>query len=348
MKRIWIWAVVLCLVVSLAACSGEAGNTTPTGTTTAPTTAGETDTTTAGGDTVTPPTGSNGTTTPTTQKPTTQKPTTTTTQLVVSGEELFAGTTVMDNANCLIKITEVDEKAENGYTLHLHLENRTSKYNLLFSVDGGAVNGVQTDTLFATEVAAGEATDEMIVLGDIAPEGVNIGTYSDILLMFSVSDVDNWSAPPIAQVNAHIYPVGEKYATTHTHMVKSTDRVLLDNEYVKVIALGSAENTVRGYYYTTICLKNKTDEPLVFSLDNATLNGLAVSPHYGVQLMGGYTTYGKVIWLNDTLSASNISAVEQITFDFCAYTEQEYDPDQMEEDDWEMTYLVKEPITYKP
>ena len=149
----------------------------------------------------------------------------------------FTEQVVVDNDVCTIKITGIDPEGFLGYTLNMYLENKTDK-NLMFSVDEASTNGVDNDPFFASEVGAGKKENTSIEF--ISDLDEIIGYYSDIYLIFSVSDADDWEADDLVNISTHVYPYGEDKATTYVRETKDSDIVLADNEYVTVIVKSGA------------------------------------------------------------------------------------------------------------
>ncbi len=272
--------------------------------------------------------------------------TTTTAQIILNGEETFKETTVVDTAACRVTVLSIDAEAEMGYTLHVRFENLTKDKECMFSVDTAAINGLLTEPLFVTEVAAGEKEEDSIVFYDIAPEGVDIGEYTDIMLVFTVSDVNNWEAPPFVEKAAHIYPLGADKATVYRHTVGQGECLLVENEYITAIAVRSAEDTVWGGYYSDIYFWNKTGEALLFSIDEATVNTYGVEPYFATLIEPGYATFSHVEWLDDSPANSHIDQVEQLAFTLTVYRDMDWE--NMEEADWDDAILVNEEVRYAP
>lgn len=68
----------------------------------------------------------------------------------------FEEIVVVDNDECVIKITEIDPDNMWGFSLKAQLENKSADKTYMFSVESAAINGVQCDPFFASEVAAGK------------------------------------------------------------------------------------------------------------------------------------------------------------------------------------------------
>ena len=75
---------------------------------------------------------------------------------------VFEEVVAIDNAECAVKITEIDPDNMWGYTLKAQLENKSTEKTYMFSVESASINGVQCDPMFASEVAAGKKANEEI------------------------------------------------------------------------------------------------------------------------------------------------------------------------------------------
>lgn len=251
----------------------------------------------------------------------------------VSFEEL----TVVDNEYCTIKITGIEPDNMWGYTLNTYLENKSADTTYMFSVDTAAINGVQTDTLFASEVAPGKKSNEGIIFTDTALEDNGVGDYTDIELSFRVYDSNDWMAEPVASTSIHVYPYGEEKATAFSREVKETDQIIVDNEYVTIIVTACQEDSLWGYT-ADLFLVNKTDVSVMFSVDEASVNGFMADPFYADSVEAGKCAFSTITWFSSTLEENGIVDVESIEFNIRAY----------DNTDWMAEDFANEAVTLNP
>ena len=100
----------------------------------------------------------------------------------------------VDNAECVIKISDIDPDNIWGFTLEAQLENKSTEKTYMFSVESAAINGVHSDPVFASEVAPGKKSNEEISFPTDELEVNGVGDYTDIELTFFVYDSNDWSA----------------------------------------------------------------------------------------------------------------------------------------------------------
>lgn len=230
----------------------------------------------------------------------------------------FIEIVAVDNDECTIKITDIDPDNLWGYTLKVQLENKSTDKTYMYSVESASINGVQYDPFFATEVAAGKKSNNEISFSDSDLEDNGVGDYTDIELTFRVYDSNDWMADEVARETVHVYPYGEDKATIFVRETQANDNVIIDNDYVTVIVTGYEDDAIWGYT-VNLFLLNKTDKDVMFSVDEASVNGYMADPFYATEVAAGKCAFSSMSWSDTTLEDNNITAVEEIEFKFRAY-----------------------------
>ena len=250
----------------------------------------------------------------------------------ITFEELM----VVDNNECTVKITGIDQDKW-GYSLNVYLENKSSDKNYMFSVKNAAINGVECDPFFASEVASGKKANKEIDFSDSTLEKNQITDITDIELTFRVYDSDDWSADSVAEETVHVYPYGEENAVSFVREPQSSDNIIIDNEYVTAIVTGYENDDIWGYT-ANLFLVNKSDKEIMFTVDDASVNGFMVDPFYSTSVMPGKCKFSSMSWSDTTLEENGITDIEEIEFIFRAY----------DSDDWSADDFVNELITLQP
>ena len=96
-----------------------------------------------------------------------------------------------EDDNCAIIVTGFDPDSMWGYTVNVYLENKTDK-NLMFSLDGAAVNGFMCDPFWAEEVAPGKRSNTEISWSSSDFEDNGITEVESITLPLRVYDAEDW------------------------------------------------------------------------------------------------------------------------------------------------------------
>lgn len=265
------------------------------------------------------------------------EPITEATQSGINDTITFTELVAVDNAECFIKITGIDAENFWGYTLKAQLENKSTDKKYMFSVESAAINGVQCDPLFATEVASGKKANEDISFSEDELEENGIHEYTDIELTFRVYDSDDWTADDVARETVHIYPYGEDKAVPFVRESQENDQILVDNEYVTAIVTGYEYDDIWGYT-VNLFLVNKSDKNVMFTVDDVSVNGYMIDPFYADSVNAGNCTFSTMDWSDSDFEENGIAEVEEIEFVFRAY----------DEDNWIGDDLVNETITLNP
>lgn len=117
----------------------------------------------------------------------------------------FAPVVLVDDENCTVTVTGIDEDALFGYTLKVFLENKTDK-ELMYSLDGVSVNGYMCDPFWAATVAAGKKANEEITFFDSDFEENGISEVSEIVFTLQVYDNNDWMADRLIEQEFTIHP----------------------------------------------------------------------------------------------------------------------------------------------
>lgn len=235
----------------------------------------------------------------------------------------FNEVVAIDNAECTIKITEIEPNSMWGYTLKTQLENKSAEKTYMFSVEDASINGVQCDPMFASEVAAGKKSNNDINFTTKTLEENGIKEFTDIELTFKVYDSNDWSAEPVGRETVHIYPYGKEKATAFVREKQTTDNVVIDNEYVTVIVTGYENDDIMGYT-ANLFLMNKTDSTVMFSVDEASVNGFMADPFFATSVSARKCAFSSVSWSDATLKDNGITEVEKIEARFRAYNADDF------------------------
>lgn len=249
----------------------------------------------------------------------------------------FESLVAVDNEECVITIKEIDPDNMWGFTLKAELENKSAEKTYMFSVESAAINGVESDPLFASEVAPEKKSNESIIFSDSSLRGNDIGDYTDIELTFRVYDSNDWLAEAAARETVHVYPYGEDKAAAFVREAQSSDNVIVDNESVTVVVTGYEDDPIWGYT-VNLFLLNKTDKNVMFSVDEASVNGYMADPFFATSVSAGKCAFGSMAWPDSSLQENGITEVEEIEFLLRAY----------DSDNWLGEDFVNETITLNP
>ena len=242
---------------------------------------------------------------------------------------------LMDNEFCTFSVGPVSASEIAGMQVKVTCVNKTQE-SLDFAWSNVSVCGMMYDPNWAVTVNAGETLTDLVEIDTYALERIGIQVVEEITFRLDVLSTENWMDEPYAKDYFTIYPTGLD-ADTVIYPVReevASEVVLVDDENLTFIAEFVEE---QDFYYVVRCyMVNKTQETLMASWENVTVNGLAVDPFWTALIAPGKSAYAQVQFANSDLEALGIESVEEITFNLMAYTEA----------DW--AELVNQTVTYQP
>ena len=233
---------------------------------------------------------------------------------------------VIDNEDCSIILEEVIPNDTWGYTIRAELENKSPDKKMTFSVDNAYVDGVENYPYFSAEVAPGKKAKEAITFEKTGKFGML--DFSDIEMDFRVYDSDDWSADPVAEETAHVYPNGEDAAEPFVYEPADTDQVLYEDESVCVLYTGVNQEDTWGYTLD-LYLVNKTDLDLLISAEDVSVNGYMVDPYFAHVLAPGKSAFTEMSWSYSDLEDKDITDVEEVEFTIVARDNEDWSGDNL-------------------
>lgn len=250
---------------------------------------------------------------------------------------IFEEMTVVDNNECRIKITKLEPDNLWGYTLKTTLENKSPDKTYMFSVTHAAIDGVQCDPFFASEVVPGKKSNNDISFPTTTLKENGLSDFSNIELTFRVYDSDNWTADAVAEETVHVYPYGEDKAITFERAPQDSDEIIIDNDYVTAIVTGYNKDSIWGHT-VNLFLVNKTDTEVMFSVQDASINGYMMDPFYASSVMPNKCSFSSMSWGDSALKENGIENIENIEFNFKIY----------DSNNWSADPYANETITLAP
>lgn len=249
----------------------------------------------------------------------------------------FQEVMVVDNEDCAIYISDFREDPVWGWVLDARLENKSESDTWMFAISSASVNTVQIDPLFAAQIAPGKKAKEQIHLSASTLKEHDVGLYTDIELYFRVYDAEDWMKEPVATPSIHIYPYGADKARPYVRQLQPNDQVLVDQKDFAVTVTGFVNDPVRGFT-AQLFVQNKTDQRIMLTAENASVNGFMADPLFAMSVDPGNCAFGRMSWPDTVLRDLGITQVEKIEFILRAY----------DEINWTAEDIVKLPVKLTP
>jgi hypothetical protein len=237
-------------------------------------------------------------------------------------ETAFEETVVIDNTDCTFIIKAIDAENFMGYTLQAYLENKTDK-ELLFTMENASVNGFMCDPFWATTVTAGMKANAEISFSSSDFENNGIREVTEIAFTLKAYDSNDLTEADVINEHFILYPMGEEAVQPFTRTPVEGETVLFDNESCTMIVTGYDPDSEWGYSMNAY-LENKTDKTLMFSIQDAAVNGFMCDPFWAESVAPGKRSNTVISWLSSDFEENGIVQVESIVLPIRVYDNEDY------------------------
>lgn len=243
---------------------------------------------------------------------------------------------LVDREDLYFAIRDVKDDSALDYTWQVYVENRTDK-NLMFSFERVAVNGVMCDPYWAEVIAAGKKGNcEIVWLRDSLDQR-QITDVRKVEFTLNIYNDDIYTEAPLMHDSFTVYPLGHDEAADKNVVRKLTlaDQILVDNRDCTILVTGFEPDNSWGYVMN-LYLVNKTDQDLVFNVDDSWINDNPCFTYWTEIVTAGNAAYSSILWEKADLEESEIQVVRKISLPMLVYSDQNTDGPLIDE-----TFRVK-------
>ena len=215
---------------------------------------------------------------------------------------------LVDNSECMMKVVAYEEDSW-SFTLKAQCENKSKDKTYTFSITDSTVNGLMEYSSGYAEVPPKKRANVNISFYGLKKDGIS--KASDILLFFRVYDTNDWLADPVAMGQSHVYPYGEQNKDKYIRFGSNNDKILLSKVDVKLTLY---ESKADKDLELKVFLENKTGKEVMFSIDDASVNGYVVDPYWAKSVLPNSMAYSSINWSQRMLEENLIFSVDDIEF----------------------------------
>lgn len=246
----------------------------------------------------------------------------------------FEEYTVVDIDETTVTITDIDEDGDWGYTLKVCIENNSDDTTYMYDAESATLNGVCVTPYLYTEVKPGKKANEDLEFYLTDEEEELIGEVTDIFIVMRAYDSNDWSADDIFYEEFHIYPRGEENAEDVVRKDQKSDVVLAETDDIRLVLTGTEMDDYWGYELK-VYLVNDTDQNVVFTIDDACINGYMIDCYWAEWLLPGSQALSDIDFYPEDLEDIDVEDeddIEEIEFTFRVYDADDYYADDIYEE----------------
>ena len=241
------------------------------------------------------------------------------------GTDVSGETVVVDNDECLIKITDVDLEDDYGITMKVYTENKSDDKNYNFYLDSASVNGVVCSSYFSMDVESEDDDKEELLIYTDSLEYLEIDKYTDIELSFTVSDSDDWEADPVAEESVNIYPYGKKKAETFERDESDDDIEVCDESDFSAVIVEYEKDDFWGYSVMVYFENNSDDTDYYLHMDNGYINGVMCGSYDSYVIPAGKRALASFYFDTDMLEENGLNKITDVEIDIVVMDYNEYE-----------------------
>ena len=248
--------------------------------------------------------------------------------------EVVADTAIVSNDSCAFTVTKMEFNEHLGLQIFASCENKTDRA-MIFSWSNVSVCGFMYDPMWAEEVPGGETLDTVIGIDTYALEQMGIESAEQITFTLTVQDSEEFMNAPAVNEVFSIYPTGKtEDQVVFPSYVPTAEQIKITADPITFI-ICSADDELADYYTLNVYISNPTEQNLLISWEDVTVNGASVNPFWAASVAAGKQAYSAITFNWADLEGAGIETVEEISFRLQAF----------DGDDWEAAPVVDE--TYR-
>ena len=227
---------------------------------------------------------------------------------------------LIDNEQLTVTINDAYIDEDMGYTLKATFENKGEK-DYTYYIEPSSIDGIAVMNYFYADIAAGKKAVEKIEFEDELLRLNGVGEYTDIEMTVLISSDDDLFEESVAEYTVHYYPQGEEKATKYVRQPAATDKVLLDNEYVTVTAIGFTHDDEYDSTDLNLYILNKCEDGIAVGVESCTVNDVMMDVYFGEEVPAGKSVFGYISFDDEELKDKDIAEIENIEIEFSGLSE---------------------------
>ncbi len=219
-----------------------------------------------------------------------------------------------------IKITATAYETDSiwGDGIKLLLENNTDK-TVTIGCNALIVNDFMITDLFASEVAPGKKSNDIMYLSSSELEAAGIKSVGQVEVYFHIYDSDTWE--DISNLDVVTIKTSE-YENMDT-TPNDAGFELYNSNGIKIVGKAVDENSFWG---TAILLyiENNSGKNVGINVDNMSINGFMMTPYFSTTVYDKKKSVDDITILSSELEENSIESIEEVELKFHIYDADTY------------------------
>lgn len=236
------------------------------------------------------------------------------TTLPAKVEPTVAETVLVDEAG--VKITAKSFEMDDifGPALKILIENN-SDVDLTVQARNSSVNGYMVENMLSADVASGKKTNDEIVFMASDLEACGIETVADMEFSFHIFTTEDWEA----YLDTDQIQIKTAAAETYEYTYDDSGDIAYEGNDVKIVVKGLSEADSLFGPSIVVYIENNGDQAFTVQARDVSVNGFMVDALFSTDVMPGKRAVDTITFLSEELEENDITAIEAVELSFTVF-----------------------------
>lgn len=221
-----------------------------------------------------------------------------------------------------VKITAKSFHADElfGPALKILIENN-SDVDLTVQTRNASVNGYMVETMLSADVVSGKMSNEEIIFMASDLEACGIETVADMEFAFHIFTTADWED----YLNTAPIQLKTTAAENYEYTFDDSGEAAYEGNDVKIVVKGLAENDPFFGPSIVVYIENNRDQAVTVQARDVSVNGFMVEPIFSSDVMAGKRTVDTITFMSTELEENEITAIEMVELSFTIFDYEGWD-----------------------
>ena len=226
-------------------------------------------------------------------------------------EASISETALVEEAGVKITAKSLDNNGFMGPEVKLLIENDSGK-DLTFQCRNVSVNGYMADAMMSVDVVTGKKANDSLAFMSSDLELLGISTIADMEFSFHIFTTEGWDD----YLDTPQIQLKTSAADTYEYTFDDSVDVLYDENGIRLIVKGLAENSSIFGPSIMVYIENNSDKNITVQTRDVSLNGFMLSPVFSSDVAIGKHAVDAITFLSSELEENDITTIENAELSF--------------------------------
>lgn len=235
-------------------------------------------------------------------------------------ETAIAETVLVDEAGVKITAKSFQEDGMFGPAVKILIENN-SDVDLTVQTRDSSVNGYMVETMLSADVVSGKKANDEIVFMASDLEACGIETVADMEFAFHIFTTEDWED----YLDTAPIQLKTTSAEHYEYTFDDSGDIAYEGNDVKIVVKGlSAADSIFGPSIV-VYIENNGDRAVTVQARDVSVNGFMVEPIFSSDVMVGKRDVDTITFMSTELEENEITSIDTVELSFTIFDYEEWD-----------------------